>query len=351
MLRRPVTGAAFSLGLAWPRSGWYGPPVPFFPFESFQMASILFVTCCDNGAYGLRKLVEAGADVVAAVTIPPELGEKYRVSGYADIAPFCEANGIPVITLDKYKIDPALLDAHEFDVLVVAGWNRLITEDVYGKAKYGGIGLHSGHPPIGLGRAPIVWNIIKGFSDIEVYAFSLTPRADDGDVLAVQPVEITPYDTARSLYEKVMLANITVMRAAVDKLARGERGTPQNLDYAEHYDKRTPVDGWIDFTQHAGQIYDFVRAQSEPYPGAFAYLGKEKWTIFEATPFDRFAFRDAPRIPGMIVDVLPLGPVVITASETLWLRRVVSNGETLGGWEAKAADLRGRILTPEPVST
>ena len=309
------------------------------------MVSILFITCCDNGYFGLRKLVERGYNIGAVITLPPELGEKYSVAGYADITPFCESHDIKIVHLTNYKIEPSVLKELNFDVLIVNGWNRLIKEEIFRMARLGAVGVHCGHPPIGLGRAPIVWNIIKGFKDIEAYAFSLTASADDGNILGSQPVEITSFDTARSLYEKVMWASVTVMELAIAKLEAGEPGHPQCLDFAEHYPRRSPVDGYIDFSQSAEDLHNFIRAQSEPYPGAFTFLGDKKWTIYEAVPFDRFAFRDAQRHPGKIVAVLPLGPVVMTSSETLWLQRVEINGVEVNDWEKHGSDLIGKILT------
>ena len=87
-----------------------------------------------------------------------------------------------------------------------------------------------------------------------------------------------------------------------------------------YYPKRTPKDGLIDFRDSAEVLYNFIRAQTRPYPGAFAFLDGRKWSIWRAAPFDRFAFRDAPRIPGRIVAALPSGLVVQTGSSPLWIK-------------------------------
>lgn len=39
---------------------------------------------------------------------------------------------------------------------------------------------------------------------------------------------------------------------------------------------RTAEDGVIDWSRTADEIYNFIRAQSRPYPGAFTYYKKEK---------------------------------------------------------------------------
>jgi methionyl-tRNA formyltransferase len=293
---------------------------------------ILFISCGDNGLFGLRHLVSLGHTISAVVTIPPELGEKYNVSGYCDFSPFCEQQGLRLISLDSYTLQPSHLEGVEFDLIVVNGWNRLIRSDVIAMARLGGLGVHAGHPPIGLGRAPLVWNILLGRTDIEVYVFRLTPNADDGDIVVTRVVEITPCDTVKLLYEKVMLAAAEMFAVAVGHVHNRLPTHPQDLTSAVHYAKRSPEDGQIDFSQSETRIYDFVRAQVPPYPGAFTWLDGEKWTVLEALPFDRFAFRDVPRVPGTILCVLPSGPVVQTGGAPVWITKAeVGNQQVLAG--------------------
>lgn len=291
------------------------------------MKGILFVTCCDNGLFCLRRMVAAGHAVSAVVTIPPELGARHNVSGYVDVRPWCDALGIPVISLSKYAFGLAELGNLRFDIVVVNGWNRLIPAEVIEAAPLGGVGLHAGHPPIGLGRAPLVWNILLGHQDLEVYAFALTPDADNGDILALQTVEITPYDSVRTLYEKVMLVGADLIKSTVESRQAGRAGIKQNLTFARHYEKRTPEDGLIDFSLSAENLHNFIRAQSSPYPGAFTYLNGRKWIIQKAIPFDRFAYRDRARTPGLIVEAIPSGLVVLTGGAPLWILEAERDGQ------------------------
>lgn len=287
---------------------------------------ILYVTCCDNGFFCLRRLVAAGHSIAAVVTILPEVGARHNVSGYVDVRPWCAEHRIPVVTLSSYGFSLADLTGVSFDMVVVNGWNRLIAAEVIAAASLGGVGLHAGHPPIGLGRAPLVWNILLGHKDLEVYAFALTPKADDGDILALLTVEITPHDDVCTLYQKVMLVGADLIGRAIDACRAGRPGMKQKLGYARHYAKRSPKDGLIDFSQPVERLYDFIRAQCSPYPGAFAFLDGSKWTIEKAIPFDCFALRDRPREPGLIVDALPSGLVVMTGSAPLWLVKAHIDG-------------------------
>ena len=308
---------------------------------SISNPKLLYVTCAENGLYGLARLIEAGIDVAAVVTIAPDLATKYAVSGYVDVLPWCRAHGLRCVQLsDEYKIRVEDVQALDFDLLVVNGWNRLIPSEVFSRARFGALGIHAGHPPLGLGRAPLVWNIINGQSDIEVFVFRLTPNADDGDIMATQVVEITEHDDVKTLYEKVMDVGADLFLAAIRKLLAGESGQSQDRRFSTHYPKRTDADGLIDFTMSDRQICDFVRAQAPPYPGAFTYLGTEKWKVLRVQRYDRFLFRDQPRTPGRILRVLPSGVIVQTGAAPIWIRHAVVDGKDVD--PLALSDIAGR---------
>lgn len=307
---------------------------------------IVLVTCAENGFYNLRRLHERGFSIAAVVTIPPSLAEKHAIAGYVDIRGWCAANGIRAIVLDVYDLQPGDLRGMEIDLIVVNGWNRLLTAEVLALPRLGAIGLHAGHPPIGHGRAPIVWNILYGHPDIEVYAFGLTAAADDGPIMDLRTVEITKYDDARTLYEKVMWAGAAAIESAIEARAAGRAGIPQDNAQAKPYAKRTPADGAIDFSCPVETIHDFVRAQTDPYPGAFTYLNGVRWRIDRAIPFDRFAFRDIARVPGMVVATLPSGPVVMTGTSALWITQAQIGGRRFayGTWSDAPVAVGGRFV-------
>jgi methionyl-tRNA formyltransferase len=312
---------------------------------------IAYVTCAENGLFGLRRLRALGHTLAVVVTIGPATARRFEVSGYVDVTPWCRAEGIPVVVLDDYVLRTNDLAAHAFDVLVVNGWNRLLKPEVIALAPLGGLGIHAGHPPIGLGRAPLVWNILKGHTDIEPYVFRLTERADDGAILSRRVVEITKHDDVDMLYQKVMFAGVDLFVEAIARLAAGEPGEAQDPGDTEAYPKRTPADGLIDFARSEDEIHDFIRAQSRPYPGAFTYLDDRLWRIWRAVPFDRFAFRDQVRAPGRIVAALPGGLVVQTGGGTLWLREADEDDSPVIPGPAEPLErLVGKRFRPRPAT-
>ena len=88
--------------------------------------------------------------------------------------------------------------------------------------------------------------------------------------------------------------------------------------------KRTPLDGIIDWETRAPYLYDWVRAQTRPYPGAFTFLGEEKVVVWRARPIEWKGAEPA----GTVVDE---GPIVACGEGALLLEEVESAAELAVG--------------------
>lgn len=309
---------------------------------------ILYITCCESGFYCLQKMYKKNYKFASVITVAPEVAQKYEVSGYQDILEWCNERNLPVISLKNYQLKIEDLSNIEYDIILVNGWNRLISKEIIESAKFGGIGIHAGHPPIGHGRSPLVWNIIYGMKEIEAYCFKLTPKADDGDILHLRRVEITSQDSARTLYEKVMFHSVELFEKSLSRQIRGKEGLRQPLDHSKVYPKRTPEDGLIDFSQSMHQIYDFIRAQSSPYPGAFGFIDNLTMKIWGAIPFDCFSFSEKARMPGEVLESLPSGLVVQTGTTPIWITEYElfnRNGSEINFQNFHQDSLVGKIIS------
>ena len=90
----------------------------------------------------------------------------------------------------------------------------------------------------------------------------------------------------------------------------------QSKDFDSWYVKRTAADGKIDFHHRTREIYNLVRGVAAPFPGAYAYMGDKKVTIWKAHPFDEMIdFSDYA--PGEVIDVFDNKPVVRTVDGSL----------------------------------
>ena len=101
-------------------------------------------------------------------------------------------------------------------------------------------------------------------------------------------------------------------------------------DFDSWYNKRTAADGKIDFHGRTREIYNLIRGVAAPFPGAFAYVGEEKVTVWEAQPFDEMIDFSA-YAPGEVIDVFDGHPIVRTVDGSLLIKKYESAKELQAG--------------------
>jgi methionyl-tRNA formyltransferase len=132
-------------------------------------------------------------------------------------------------------------------------------------------------------------------------------------------VEIGPRDTAEQAFRKVLPCARTVIARQIDALLAGTAiETPQDEAKANYFGGRKPEDGRILWHQGSTQIFNLIRAVTDPYPGAFTEIGGARLMVWWAEP-DSPATENKRGEPGEILSLSPL--VVATADGALELTK------------------------------
>jgi UDP-4-amino-4-deoxy-L-arabinose formyltransferase/UDP-glucuronic acid dehydrogenase (UDP-4-keto-hexauronic acid decarboxylating) len=183
---------------------------------------------------------------------------------------------------DRKKIEDL-----EIDVLLVLGWQRLIPEWLINHCKICAIGAHGS--PLGItegrGRSPQNWALMMGWDVFHVSIFNIDNGIDSGEIIDSAEFEYSQWDDISTSYYKVsMLVSHLIIKNIINgniaaKKAIAQAGTPFYLP------QRLPADGHIDWNRKTKDIYNFIRALSKPYPGAFSLIEKRKITIHKVIPF------------------------------------------------------------------
>ena len=261
------------------------------------------------------------------ITISPEVTKKNQVAGYKGLSVLTEKYGIPVHEADSYFLTDEktqkFLQENTFDIGISMGWQRIIPPSVLEHFQYGIYGFHGscGYLPFGRGRSPLNWSIILGDTRFNLNLFRYDEKADSPNVFATEMFSITPYDDIRTAQYKNMICSKNLIRKL---LAAYEEGNitirTDSKDFDSWYNKRTAVDGKIDFHARTREIYNLIRGVAAPFPGAFAMLGEEKVTIWEAHPFDEMIDFSA-YAPGEVIDIFDEKPIVRTVDGSLLIDR------------------------------
>lgn len=238
----------------------------------------------------LEMLLNNNLKPKAVYTLPQVFDISYSEKpvanvNYADIKGLSEQHGIRCMVLeDKTETDFSVyydeLKNFDLDLILVLGWYYMLPKRIRALSRLGAWGIHASMLPEYAGGAPLVWAMIDGKKETGVTLFQLSDGVDDGDIIMQEPIEIKDSDTIKELYDRVTDVSKDILKDAlthIDKLVF----TPQTKRDIKVYPQRSPADGELDLNQPAKVLYNFIRAQSCPYPGAFIKTKDGKKLVIE----------------------------------------------------------------------
>ncbi len=277
----------------------------------------------------LEAAADVGAEIVGVVTLPGPIDPNR--SGQCSFDDVAARLGAVLHETRDVNSDETLaaVGALGAELIFVVGWSQLVRDPFIALASDGVFGMHPTLLPRHRGRAPIPWAILTGLARTGVTLFEIVDgTADSGSIVGQVTLDVAPDETATTLFERIAEAHVDLTRELVPRLlARTAPRTPQDPSRASSWPKRAPADGIIDWETRARYLYDWVRAQTRPYPGAFTFLGDDKVIVWGARAVE---LADAAPA-GTIVEVGPEGPVVACGEGGLVLQEIQTNGELVVG--------------------
>lgn len=296
---------------------------------------ILFFGYSEVGYACLSLLIERGDNVVALITHEDNPSEKIWFKTPAVAA---KEKGIPVFTPESVNTPEwrEKIAALKPDLILSVYYRHMIGTKILALPPLGAWNMHGSLLPKYRGRAPINWAVLHGESRIGMTLHRMVKSADAGAVVDQEGVEIGPRDTAEQAFRKVLPCARTVLARQIGALLAGTaRETPQDEAQANCFSGRKPEDGRIVWAQTSVQIFNLIRAVTDPYPGAFADVGAARLMVWWAET-DSPPTRGRRGAPGEVLSVAPL--VIATADGALELTKT----EWRGGL---AAELRvGQVV-------
>lgn len=237
------------------------------------------------GVVGLEALVQEKFDIQAIFS---HLDDPDENIWFGSVADWARKNRIPVFfpqnvnTTDWVemirKISP--------EVIFSFYYRNLLSRDIFTIPSAGSYNLHGSLLPAYRGRCPVNWVLVKGEQRTGVTLHHIVEAPDAGDIVGQKEVVIEFEDTALTLYRKLCVKAKELLEELLPFIKKGiAPRVAQNLKEGSYFGGRKPEDGKIDWDWPVMQIYNLVRAVTDPYPGAFTYLPEgEKLFIWWALP-------------------------------------------------------------------
>jgi methionyl-tRNA formyltransferase len=288
---------------------------------------VLFFGYSEVGYECLDLLLTRGDQIVALITHEDNPNEKIWFKTPAAAA---RDKNIPIFTPEKVNTPEWVerIAALQPDLILSVYYRNMISSRILALPRLGAFNLHGSLLPKYRGRAPINWAVLHGEPRIGMTLHRMVKQADAGAIVDQEGVDLGPRDTAEQAFRKVLPCARRVLARQIDALLAGTAPeTPQDESQATYFGGRKPEDGRIDWTQTSRQIFDLIRAVTDPYPGAFTEVGTARLMVWWAepdTPATRALYAENNR-PGEILSLVPL--VVATGDGALELTRAEWQGD------------------------
>lgn len=227
----------------------------------------------------------ADAELAAVVTLDDV--EASKLSGAIDLASAAERRQVPVIRVSDVNNPKSVAAIRELDpaLIVVAGWTRLIRQELLEVPSVGCVGFHASLLPHNRGRAPVNWAIIRGETQTGNTMMLLDGGVDTGGIIDQRSTPIFLNDTCKTVYERVGDLGAAMLTDNLGALLAGEAQIRvQEDERATHLPKRVPDMGITDWTRTPVEVHNWIRAQTSPYPGAFSWLDGRKIMLWSSLP-------------------------------------------------------------------
>jgi UDP-4-amino-4-deoxy-L-arabinose formyltransferase/UDP-glucuronic acid dehydrogenase (UDP-4-keto-hexauronic acid decarboxylating) len=279
------------------------------------------------GLAGLDALMRHGYDIAAVFTHEDDPDEN---CWFGSVKNWALQKNIPVYTTEEVNSPQwiAKIAAINPDIIFSFYYRKMIGREILDLPRIGAFNLHGSFLPAYRGRCPVNWVIINGEAQTGVTLHYMIDKPDAGDIIGQKAVAIELLDTAKTLYDKLCGAAKELLDELLPLIKSNQiPRRKQNLAEGSYYGGRRPEDGRIDWNKSAYEIYNLIRAVTEPYPGAFALLDNdEKIIIWWAQP----VVLDKAVIPGKLV-ITNKEVLVQTGENAIKLLDVEVKGKRLKG--------------------
>ncbi len=187
------------------------------------------------------------------------------------------------------------------DLIVTVAYGRLLSKTLLDLPPLGCINLHASYLPAYRGAAPIHRAVIDGAESSGVSVIQLTQELDGGDIIMQEKEEISFYDTAGMLHDRLAVRGASLLVNAVNALAEEiVQKVPQDPFLVTYAPPLKPSDEKLGWNNSALEIYNRIRGLN-PWPGAYTTLRGKRIKVWQSVLPDIAENEAGKSAPGTIL--------------------------------------------------
>ena len=240
---------------------------------------VIFAGTPDFAAAALKAIAAAGFEVPLVLTQPDRPKGRGMQLTASPVKQAALELGLTVAQPEKLRNNAEALQMLKdtgADVMVVAAYGLILSQDVLDTPKHGCLNIHASLLPRWRGAAPIQRAIEAGDAETGVCIMQMDIGLDTGDVVSEHRYAIQPTDTANEVHDALMGLGAEAIVADLQRLqVEGRLNAVKQPDEGVTYaQKLSKEEARIDWNESAHIIERKIRAFN-PVPAAWVeYQGK-----------------------------------------------------------------------------
>lgn len=224
------------------------------------------------------KQIKERFPLLAVVTSKPKPKGRGRKTTVPEIAEWAQHVDVAVLSPENPNDEAFIkeISALNPDLFVLSAYGHILSKELLGVPRLGGINVHPSLLPHYRGAAPIQRALMAGEEETGITIFFMDEKIDHGDIILQKKLIIDPNDTYGSLSARLSSFAAECITDILQSIESDQctriKQRDEKKSYAPKIKKEEMVISW-----HVGvdKIFNHIRALS-PHPGARTlFRGKE----------------------------------------------------------------------------
>ena len=245
---------------------------------------IIFMGTPDFSVGTLEMLIQAGHEIVLAVTQPDKPKGRHKAMQPPPVKEAALAHGIEVYQPRRVREPECIeyLRDQQADIIVVVAFGQILPKEILELPPKGCINVHASLLPKYRGAAPIQWAVINGEPVTGVTTMRMDEGLDTGDIILKTEVPLMEGETGGTLFARLAQAGAELCVKTLEAIGQGTAAyTPQDHAAATHTTIIKKQLGELDWAKPAEELERLIRGLN-PWPSAYTYLDGKTLKIWKA---------------------------------------------------------------------
>lgn len=282
---------------------------------------VIFMGTPDFAVPILETLIKT-TNVVLVVTQPDAYVGRKKVLSASPVKNKAQEYHIPVFQPEKIRTNFEEIKQSEPDLIVTCAYGQIIPKDLLEIPPLGCINIHASILPKYRGGAPIHHAIINGEKETGITIMYMNEKMDEGDIIKIAKIPITPEDNVETLHDKLSTLGATLLKETLPSILNG---TNERIKQKEEEATYAPTikreDEHLDFNQPALTIHNHVRGLNS-WPLANFILDNEEIKVIEG-----YIGEDTTTSPGTITKLKKDAIGISTLDKIYYITKLKPSGK------------------------